>query len=161
MGVGVRCAGVTVSAIAVLALASCGSSDNVSQDELRQARHEAAQQARQSERIRQLQQDLRELQRPGGAGGKDETSSGSTTGPSGGSVTPGNATGVASCGGDVSVGPNTSCPFALNVVAEYQRTGQGVIDVYSPVTGETYTMVCTGGAPHICTGGNNATVYFP
>jgi hypothetical protein len=68
---------------------------------------------------------------------------------------------VSDCGGGLSVGPNTSCPFAENVQAEYYRGGAGWIDVYSPVTGRTYRMYCTSGSPHVCTGGNDAAVYFP
>lgn len=68
---------------------------------------------------------------------------------------------VSDCGGGLSVGPNTSCPFAENVQAEYNRSGPGWIDVYSPVTGRTYRMYCTSGSPHVCTGGNDAAVYFP
>jgi hypothetical protein len=68
---------------------------------------------------------------------------------------------LSDCGGGLSVGPNTSCPFAENVHAEYDRSGPGWINVYSPVTGRTYSMYCTGGSPHVCTGGNDAAVYFP
>lgn len=67
-----------------------------------------------------------------------------------------------SCGGDLSVGPITSCPFAQNVETAYDRSSGGTTDVTasSPVTGLTYVMHCSGATPHVCTGGNNATVYF-
>jgi hypothetical protein len=65
------------------------------------------------------------------------------------------------CGGGLVVGPNTSCAFAENVRAEYYRSGAGWISVYSPVTDRTYNMYCTSSSPHVCTGGNNAAVYFP
>ena len=65
------------------------------------------------------------------------------------------------CGGGLVVGPNTSCAFAENVQAEYYRSGAGWISVYSPVTDRTYNMYCTSSSPHVCTGGNNAAVYFP
>ena len=65
-----------------------------------------------------------------------------------------------SCESDLMVGPNTSCAFAANVRAEYNRSGPGLINVYSPVTRRTYDMFCTSSAPHVCTGGNNAAVYF-
>jgi RNA polymerase subunit RPABC4/transcription elongation factor Spt4 len=72
--------------------------------------------------------------------------------------------GTTSCGGDLFVGPNTSCPFARNVEAAYARSGGGntPVTAYSPVTGLTYTIDCTGGAPHVCTGGttHNASIYF-
>jgi TIR domain len=69
---------------------------------------------------------------------------------------------VTSCGGDLSVGPNTSCPFAQNVERAYAKSSGGNTDVsaYSPATGATYTMHCSGSSPHVCTGGNNASVYF-
>jgi hypothetical protein len=69
---------------------------------------------------------------------------------------------VKSCGGDLSVGPNTSCPFAQNVERAYGQSGGGATDVsaQSPATGATYTMHCTGSSPHACTGGNGASVYF-
>jgi Glucodextranase, domain B len=68
--------------------------------------------------------------------------------------------GARNCGSGVTAGANTSCPFAQNVVEAYAATGSGVLDVRSPVTGQTYRMFCTGGVTHVCTGGNNASVYF-
>lgn len=67
-----------------------------------------------------------------------------------------------SCGGDVSAGPNTTCPFAHNVEQAYLESSGGntYVEAYSPVTRVNYTMHCTGGIPHVCTGGNDATVYF-
>lgn len=67
-----------------------------------------------------------------------------------------------SCGGGLSVGPNTSCPFAQNVENAYHaKGGPGTLQVYSPVTGQTYTMTCDlNGSQVTCTGGNNASVYF-
>ena len=57
-------------------------------------------------------------------------------------------------------GPNTSCPFALNVAADY--TGPGVDYAYSPVTGLYYPMNCAieGADTVVCTGGDNAYVQF-
>jgi hypothetical protein len=55
------------------------------------------------------------------------------------------------CGQGVFAGPNTSCPFALNVRQQY-LAAQGdsvVIDVYSPVTQQTYTMNCVRTAHHV------------
>jgi hypothetical protein len=88
------------------------------------------------------------------------------TGGNGASVyfsTGGTVTGynLSRCAADLVVGPNTSCPFAENVQAEYYASGPGWISVYSPVTGRRYDMYCTGSSPHVCTGGNNAAVYFP
>lgn len=57
----------------------------------------------------------------------------------------------------------TTCEFAEEVRVEYGRVqpggGPAVISVFSPVTGRTYTMSCSGVNPVICTGGNNAVVY--
>lgn len=69
--------------------------------------------------------------------------------------------GTESCGGGVSVGPATTCPFARNVKRAYVSSGgSSTVTAYSPVTGVTYTMHCTGEVTHECTGGNNASVYF-
>jgi Glucodextranase, domain B len=64
------------------------------------------------------------------------------------------------CGGGLTAGAHTSCPFAENVRAAYESSGSGILDVYSPTTGQTYRMYCTSGSPHVCTGGNGASVYF-
>ena len=64
------------------------------------------------------------------------------------------------CGAGVSAGPNTSCPFALNVRDAYYASGPGTVYVYSPVTGRTYAMYCSSSAPVVCTGGKNASVYI-
>ena len=62
------------------------------------------------------------------------------------------------------MGPNTSCGFAENVQQAYDNTSGGsqVVTAFSPATGNTYTIDCSGGSPHVCTGGttNNASVYF-
>jgi hypothetical protein len=63
------------------------------------------------------------------------------------------------CAAGVSVGPDTSCPFAINVRDAYYRHGSGTVAAYSPVTRRTYAMSCSP-APVVCTGGNHATVYL-
>jgi hypothetical protein len=68
---------------------------------------------------------------------------------------------VSGCGQDVTVGPNTSCAFALNVRESYYRNGPGWRSVFSPTTGRSYSIYCTASSPHVCTGGNSAAVYFP
>jgi Glucodextranase, domain B len=67
---------------------------------------------------------------------------------------------LGNCGGDLSAGPNTSCGFAENVRAAYRSSGVSVVTAFSPATGRTYTMYCTTSSPHVCTGGNDAAVYF-
>jgi serine/threonine-protein kinase len=66
------------------------------------------------------------------------------------------------CGGDLSVGPDTSCAFARNVERAYDQGSGGTTNVvaFSPVTKLTYTMHCRGGSPHICRGGKGASVRF-
>lgn len=65
----------------------------------------------------------------------------------------------ASCGDGLSVNSVTSCPFARAVRDEYQRSGgASVIEVFSPVTHQSYTMNCSGGVPSVCSGGNGAVV---
>jgi tRNA A-37 threonylcarbamoyl transferase component Bud32 len=75
---------------------------------------------------------------------------------------PGGAT--TSCGGDLSVGANTSCDFAQNVEQAYDQTSGGaqVVTAYSPATGNTYSIDCTGSTPHVCSGGttHNASLFF-
>ncbi len=70
--------------------------------------------------------------------------------------------GQSSRGSSVYAGtPETSCGFALNVAEAYASYGSGSrpFSVPSPVTGMTYTMVCTQ-AGSVCQGGNNAVVYL-
>jgi hypothetical protein len=63
--------------------------------------------------------------------------------------------------GIVFAGPDTSCPFALNVEQAWVASGfDSYITASSPVTGLSYTMYCSGGHLMTCTGGNNALVEF-
>ena len=89
------------------------------------------------------------------------------SGSSGGSSSSGGgSTGVpvqsgTNCGGGTIAGPNTSCPFAQNVRAAWGAAPgtTNTVQVYSPVTGLTYTMNCApAGAGITCSGGNNASV---
>ena len=58
----------------------------------------------------------------------------------------------------------TTAGFATNVYEAFQesygRTGTAdmTVSVYSPATGITYRMTCSGGETVYCTGGNNARV---
>lgn len=63
----------------------------------------------------------------------------------------------------------TSCAFADNVARALHASGGPVVYAYSPVTGATYTMSCSGPIPtnftngavvrgYQCNGGNNAGV---
>jgi hypothetical protein len=72
--------------------------------------------------------------------------------------------GTTSCGGDLSVGPNTSCGFAHTVEQAYDATtgGSQTVIAFSPATGVAYTINCTGDIPRICSGGttHDASLYF-
>jgi hypothetical protein len=106
--------------------------------------------------------------------GSNSTSGGSSAGGSGGSRTPaagatpnvaheqpGQSNNQTVCGNQLTVGPDTTCSFAENVRQKYDQEGPGTYEVYSPVTEKTYSMTCSSGTPVACTGGNNASVYFP
>jgi hypothetical protein len=78
-----------------------------------------------------------------------------------GRVSPPSVSGGTSCGDGLYAGPNTSCPFAANVRrAYYEAPGaSATVAVYSPVTGETYSMSCApAGSGVTCSGGNDASV---
>lgn len=153
----------TAGVVAVAAIAAgCGGGDETaSQQELNQAYKEGQQaaqdQAAQARTNRQLQNVKKKLQdiKNGDSG------DGATTTTTSGSSSP--TTGAtSSCGSGVGAGPNTSCAFAQNVAnAYYDSGGQTSLDVYSPTTGQTYTMTCTPGSPTVCRGGNDASVYVP
>jgi hypothetical protein len=61
-------------------------------------------------------------------------------------------------------GPITSCPFAENVRNQYVhqalRATTVTMNVFSPVTDQSYLMTCTGNHVVTCRGGNNAAVYI-
>jgi hypothetical protein len=70
--------------------------------------------------------------------------------------------GQAGSGASVYAGnSDTSCEFAMDTAEAYRNYGNGSqpFSVYSPVTGQTYTMTCTS-AGSVCQGGNNAVVYL-
>jgi hypothetical protein len=74
------------------------------------------------------------------------------------SSTPG---GVTNCGAGLNAGPNTSCPFARNVRDAYDAApgATASVRVFSPVTGQAYTMSCAAaGSGVTCSGANNASV---
>jgi hypothetical protein len=74
---------------------------------------------------------------------------------------PGQSANQTPCGSQLAVGPDTTCSFGENVRQAYNSRGPGTYEVFSPVTEKTYSMTCSSGTPVVCTGGNNASVYFP
>ncbi len=137
--------------ILVLPAGACGGDDSSDGDEAREAREQGRREGRSEQRLRELERELRERKREG------DRSGGGGAGP----APPASSGGSRDCGGDLSANSNTSCDFARIVKETYQKSGQATFEALSPVTGKTYTMSCTGGSPHVCTGGNNAAVYFP
>jgi hypothetical protein len=141
----------------VATLASCGGDSEASQEELDRARREGIAKARQQAKIDDIEKQLKSLKKNGSS-----SSQGSPPPPS--TPSPTTTSGSTSCGGSLSVGPNTTCGFAANVEADYYSeigSGSGTVYSYSPTTEQYYTMYCSAGAPHVCTGGNDASVYFP
>ncbi len=93
------------------------------------------------------------------SGGSKTSTSGAT--PNVAHAQPGNSANQTPCGSQLAVGPDTTCSFGENVRQAYNSRGPGTYEVFSPVTEKTYVMTCSSGTPVICTGGNNASVYFP
>jgi len=82
-------------------------------------------------------------------------------GQSFGGSAPATPSGGSSCGDNVYAGPNTSCPFALNTRRAYDEAPgvTATVEVYSPVTGGSYSMSCApAGSGVTCSGANNASV---
>lgn len=153
----VRCAVYVCGVFALSAmLTACGSS-STSQDELDRARTEGEAQAQQQAKIEGVEKQLKSLRH-----GRGENQPNTPDSNTSGSYS--STGGSSNCGGGLSVGPNTTCAFAENVESNYFSeigSGSGTVVSYSPVTNKTYSMYCTAGEPHECTGGNNASVYFP
>ncbi len=89
-----------------------------------------------------------------------------TTHPASAAATPaityaGSGSAETACGNELAVGPDTTCAFAENVRSAYDNAGPGTVMAYSPVTNRTYAMSCSTGDAVVCTGGDNASVYFP
>ena len=145
-----------VFAVLALSLAACGGDSGASQEELDRARSEGVAKARQQAKIDDIEKQLKSLRKNGSPSqGSPQPTSESSPAATGGST---------SCGGTLSVGPNTTCGFAANVESDYFSeiaSGSGSVYSYSPTTGQYYTMYCSAGSPHVCTGGHDASVYFP
>ena len=103
------------------------------------------------------------ITRPGASSVKrhKSASGGADSGIAG--AAPGSESNRTSCGGDLSVGPYTSCAFAQNVQAAYEGQGAGTYSIYSLVTGLNYDMTCTEGDGEVtCTiGGDECFRIFP
>lgn len=155
----VRIAGIAVIVgISSLVFMACGSS-GPSQDDIARYKKEGAEHVHKEERLRKLEKELKHIKtkrQEGSAVPLRIESAPSAPGPA-------PAPTKESCGGELEVNGNTTCPFAENVKEAYFAeigSGSGSIEAYSPAREQTYVMYCTG-SPHECTGGDNAAVYFP
>ena len=97
--------------------------------------------------------------------GRTSSSGGSTPGIAGEQPTSAPVEGASSnqtsCGGDLSVGPDTTCDFAEAVESAYSASGGSeTVDAYSPVTHKSYEMTCVTRVRVECTGGVGASVFF-
>jgi hypothetical protein len=141
-----------------LILAGCGDS-GASQDEIEAARKQGAAKAQQQANIRQIKKELQELKKGKSVKGVAPGAVGTSPAPAASS-----GSGSGNCGGSLSANEVTTCGFAANVQEAYFGeigSGSGTVYAYSPTTGQTYSMYCSSGSPHECTGGNDAAVYFP
>jgi hypothetical protein len=142
-----------------LAWSGCGSS-GASQEELQAARQAGAKKAREQQKIQQIQKELKALRKHGGSA--QAAAPGSSVSPA--PESSGSTSGSGNCGGSLSANEYTTCGFAENVENAYFEeigSGSGTVSAYSPTKEQWYSMYCTAGSPHECTGGNNAAVYFP
>lgn len=143
-------------------LAACGGQDEPSAEQVAEIRREVLRELRAEQRQRAADRKLKDLERQLRALKRRERRKPAKPPAAGGGSAPAqSASSGSSCGGGLSVNSVTSCPFAQNVAEAYRGSGgASSIDVYSPVTGTTYTMSCGGGVPVVCTGGNGAAVYI-
>jgi hypothetical protein len=151
---------IVAGALILLSLAWTGCGDSgASEEELDAARKEGAAKARQEYKIRQIQKELKALRkRDGGSRRTSVPGAGTAPAPEGGTSGSGN------CGGSLSANEVTTCGFAEAVEDAYYAeigSGAGTVVAYSPATEQSYSMYCTAGSPHECTGGNGAAVFFP
>jgi hypothetical protein len=110
-------------------------------------------------RLRRLEKELRQVKHGGPAVSAQVPRVESNPVPTPAPAVPTTET----CGGELTVNSDTSCPFAEAVEDAYYEevgSGGGTVEAYSPVTEKLYSMSCSG-SPHECVGGNNAVVYFP
>jgi hypothetical protein len=154
-----RLATIVFSLLALtLVLSSCGDS-GASQEELEAARQQGAAKARQQAKISQIEKELNELKKGEDGSAAAAAAAGSPPAPE---AAPSGGSG--NCGGSLSANENTTCGFAENVEQAYFEeigSGSGTVYAYSPSTGRSYSMYCSAGSPHSCTGGDDAAVYFP
>lgn len=143
--------------VSAMALSACGG--GASDSEIAAAEKRGREYKAEKEKERKLEREIHELKKERQQEKRQEES-----GPPPAEQAPSAPTSErTSCGGSLSVGPDTTCGFAENVRAEYENEigeGSGTVFAYSEANEEIYEMFCTA-APHECTGAINATVFFP
>jgi hypothetical protein len=161
--------------VAGLMLTACGGgSSTIAQGEKQQAEKHGREEAQEKAKERQLEQKLKKLERENQQAKKRhrekerrelrERKEGNPPTPE--SSPPESSSPEHSgtdCGDGVIAGPETSCGFALETRAEYEReigAGSGSFEAWSEANERWYPMYCTG-APHECSGAISATVYWP
>lgn len=166
-----------VSVVAALAIgvSACGGGGGASHEEIVQAEKHARQEKTEKEKERHLEREIKQLkeeqkrdekrQQKAEQRHQQEVTEGGSESSGSGTPVPveSSSSERSSCGGSLSVGPDTTCEFAENVESEYFAyvgEGSGYVEAYSPANDEWYSMYCTG-SPHECTGAISARVYFP
>lgn len=154
-----RVASLLSVAIILPITSGCGDT-KFTQADVDRARQEGRQQERQKvneKKTAQLQAELDAIKKGGKTGSSTKTKT--VTVPTAATPQAAPAPSSGECGSGLSVNGATSCAFAREVRNAY--TGTGSYDIFSPTTGKTYSMFCSGTNPTTCTGGNNARVSFP
>jgi hypothetical protein len=130
--------------------------NNMSAEEQKQAKAAAAAQAGEQSAQAQAAQDATDAANAEASASAAAAKAGKKSG--GGTASAG---GGQSCGDGIQVDADTSCAFAQNVVAAWEKNESSTVRAYSPDTGKTYTMNCSGSQMlTTCTGGVGARVTF-
>jgi hypothetical protein len=111
----------------------------------------------------ELNAELKKQGEPPVVRGTSSATSTTTAGASPPTTPPKPKSAFTSCDGRVeALAGSTSCAFAQNVFYEfYEASPEREFPVYSPATGMSYQMHCTGESMVTCAGGNGAEVRFP
>ena len=163
---------IAIAIVASLGLVACGGgSSSASKEEIAKAERRGEKKGRvdrmEKEKGRQIEAELKtlkkEIKKRESRGVPNPDPAPEQTSPAQPESSPAPESDHTSCGGSLSVGPDTTCEFAENVQFAYESeigAGSGTVYAYSPANDEIYEMFCTG-APHECTGAISAKVYFP
>ena len=147
--------------LAVLGLcvfaAGCG---GASDQDIENAKREGAKEAKQAEKLQEIQKGIAQLKKQRKKGNFKQT-----TAPPASTASTYTGSGPAkTCSNGIGASSATSCDFAFNVAGEYgSNPGATSISAFSPVTGQDYSMTCSAwsGGGTVCRGGNDAAVFIP